>query len=210
MAQYIVKEGFCTLSTSAGRAEETSEATTPTNNIGVAARSPLTLSQTSKPIFLLQDKNSSWCAYKNKGEWSSDVETNEIVRVGSLEYSANKLAIVNVTEEDESGDWTVYDTYRIDNGGNIVGLRRTINIIPGDRSEQNFYTFENRRLKLKSREVRSRSTQKKSEPSSKETWRPNVPIVTEIGQFPFNSFLLNNHFLLSSNAKECVPGKKIE
>ena len=105
MAQYIVKEEFCTLSTSAGRAEETSEATTPTNNIGVAARSPLTLSQTSKPIFLLQDKNSSWCAYKNKGEWSSDVETNEIGRVGSLEYSANKLAIVNGNEEDDSGDW---------------------------------------------------------------------------------------------------------
>jgi hypothetical protein len=178
--------------------------------LAVAVLSTPTLSQTSKRIFLLQDKNSSWCGYKNKAEWSSDVETDEAETVGSLEYSANKLTTINVTEDDESGDWTVYDTYRINNGGEIVELKRTINIIPGDRSEQDFYTFETGRPKLKSSEVRSLSTQKKSEPSSKETWRPNVPIVTEIGQFPFNSFLLNNHFLLSSNVKECVPRKKIE
>jgi len=159
---------------------------------------------TGKRLFLVEDaEHHRWCAYRSESEWTSEVKSLTAMIVGMLEYSGD-----HVTEEDEAGDWTVYDHYVIDDKGQISGLKRTINILPGDRSEDETYVMLDGKPKKQASNSRRLST-KEALPGQKEkVWLPDVPIITRVQDFPFVSLILQKHPEFSSNSKVCVPVKQ--
>lgn len=163
---------------------------------------------TGKRLFLLEDaEHHQWCAYGSESEWASEVKSLTARVVATLEYSGDHVSKISVTEEDEAGDWTVYDHYVIDEKGQIRELKRTINILPGDRSEDETYLVLDGKAKKQASDSRRLST-KEALPEKEKDWLPNVPIVTRVRDFPFASFILEKHPELSSTGKVCVPVKQ--
>jgi len=60
-----------------------------------------------------------------------------------------------VTEEDETGDWIVYGHYMIDSEEPVVGLTRTINVLPGDLTQDEPYVIEGGKAKKQTSKSRS-------------------------------------------------------
>jgi hypothetical protein len=74
-------------------------------------------------VFLLEDAgNSQWCAYHKKATWNSALQDAGAMTVGTLTYTNDRLLQIDVTETDESGDWTVYDHYFLNGRGEVVKL----------------------------------------------------------------------------------------
>jgi len=69
---------------------------------------------TTQKLFLLEDpEHHQWCAYGNEPAWASEVKSLAAEVVGTVEFSKGKISRINVTEEDETGDWIAYDPYTI-------------------------------------------------------------------------------------------------
>jgi hypothetical protein len=164
---------------------------------------------TGKRLFLLEDaEHHQWCAYGSESEWTTEVKSLTALVVATLEYTGDHVSKIAVTEEDEAGDWTVYDHYLIDEKGQIRELKRTINILPGDRSEDETYLVLDGKAKKQASDSRRLST-KEALPGQKEkVWLPEVPIITRVQDFPFVSLILEKHPELSSSGKVCVPVKQ--
>src|SRR5690348_5698705 len=86
----------------------------------------------NKKFFLLEDlEHNQWCIYNNESEWNDNVRSMTALTVGTLDYSDDQISKISLTEEDEAGDWIVYDHYRL-NDTQIREVQRTINILPED------------------------------------------------------------------------------
>lgn len=163
----------------------------------------------SSQSFLLEDaKQERWCAYGNKSLWTSDVQSFAASVVATVEYSGDHLSKISVTEEDEAGDWIVYDHYAVGEKGNILGLNRIINILPGDRSEEETYIVVNGKAKKQSSISRKLSTKEVLTVQKEKDWLPDVPIVTRLSDFPFASLIIGKRVRVSLSEKKCVPLKK--
>jgi hypothetical protein len=137
-----------------------------------------------KRIFLLEDaEHRRWCAYSSESVWKSQVTSLSATLVSTLELEDDHLAAVSVTEEDEAGDWIVYDHYSLDSKGELQNLKRTINVAASDTSEDETYLIRNGKAKKQGRVTRKLSTGEISPP--KKEWLPDVPMVTHIQDFPF-------------------------
>jgi hypothetical protein len=165
---------------------------------------------TGKRFFLLEDaEHHQWCAYGNESEWTSEVKSLTALMVATLEYSGDQVSKIAVTEEDEAGDWIVYDHYLIGDKGEIRELKRTINILPGDRSEEETYLVLDGKAKKQSSNSRKLST-KEVLPAQQEQkdWLPNVPIIPRLQDFPFAALISGKHLEPASSGKVCVPVKQ--
>lgn len=108
--------------------------------------------------------------------------------VGTLIYLDDHLSQVDVTETDESGDWTVYDHYFFDERGQIVKLTRLLNVVPGDRSvSQTFSIGHGTATKIASSEKRLSNGKPVTSPGG--DWLPDVTIETKPKMFPFAALL---------------------
>lgn len=95
-------------------------------------------------VFLLEDAgNNQWCSYLSEPTWRAKVQEAGAMTVGTLIYSNDHLSQIDVTETDESGDWTVYDHYFFDEHGRMVKLSRLLNVLPGDRSVSQSFSIKN-------------------------------------------------------------------
>ncbi len=64
----------------------------------------------SKKLFLLEDAaNHQWCAYRDQSAWKIDVNSTTALNVSSIEFVGEKASVVNLTHEDETWDWILYD-----------------------------------------------------------------------------------------------------
>jgi hypothetical protein len=161
-------------------------------------------------LFLLEDaEHHQWCAYGSESEWTSEVKSLTAMVVATLEYSGGRVAKISITEEDESGDWVIYDHYLIGDKGEIRELKRTINILPGDRSEEETYLVLNGKAKKESSNSRKLSTKEVlPAPQEQKNWLPNVPIITRLQDFPFTALITGKHAESASSSKVCVPVKQ--
>src|SRR5438270_572555 len=74
----------------------------------LVAFAPAELKETK--IYLLKDDvKEEWCAFANEPEWRAAVQNAGSMMVGTVIYSGQHLSKVDVTETDQTGDWTVYD-----------------------------------------------------------------------------------------------------
>jgi hypothetical protein len=95
------------------------------------------------------------------------------VTVGALNYSGDHLLQIDVTETDESGDWTVYDHYVLDDRRQVIRLSRTINVLPEDRSVlQTFSISDGHATRTATTEKRLSTGELRSSPRS--AWASRV------------------------------------
>ena len=153
-------------------------------------------------VFLLEDAgNNQWCSYLSEPTWKTKVQEAGAMTVGTLIYSTDHLSQIDVTETDESGDWTVYDHYFFDDRGQIVKLIRLLNVLPGDRSvSQNFSISNGKAEKIATSEKRLSNGKAVTTPAG--DWLPDVAIQTAPKMFPFAALLSRPG--VRSSPKSCV------
>src|SRR5579862_5831044 len=92
----------------------------------------------TRSIYVLEDeKHHQWCGYRTETAWSSDIDAVSAVVSAVVDYTNDQMTSIRVATVDwpGAGDWAVYDTYTLDSNGKLQGLKRVINVLPGDRSE---------------------------------------------------------------------------
>lgn len=152
-------------------------------------------------IYLLEDASiSQWCAYRSEEDWRVAVESKGAFVVGTLEYVNNRLVQVFVTETAESGDWTVYDRYSVDDHGNVIALARTTNLLGHDRSVLQTYSVPGR-VRLTATTTVQLSTGKPLT-SNSSVWMPDITIHTVTSAFPFAAILSQRD--ISTTDRLCV------
>lgn len=155
-------------------------------------------------VYLLHDaKQHQWCAYADSAAWNAAVEEIGATAVGSLSYSGDRLEEIDLTETDESGDWTVYDRYFLDSAGSIVRLSRTINVLPGDRSVLQELSVEQGRMTVHAVTEKTLSTGETSS-SPRRVWLPDLPVIHSTRSFPF-AWLIE-HQGVRVRGRTCNPG----
>jgi hypothetical protein len=153
-------------------------------------------------VFLLEDAgNNQWCSYTTESTWKAKVQEVGATTVGTLAYSKDHLSQIDVTETDESGDWTVYDHYFFDDHGQLVKLSRLLNVLPGDRSVSQTFSISNGQATQIATSEKQLSTGK---PVTSPTadWLPDVSIETATKMFPFSALLSRPG--LRTSPKSCV------
>jgi hypothetical protein len=146
--------------------------------------------QTKAPkVFLLEDvKTSQWCSYLSESNWKAKVQHIEAMTVGAAIYSNDHLTEIDVSMTDESGDWTVYDHYLLDDHGQIVKLERLLNVLPGDTSTTQIFSISHGIATKTANSEKQLSTGKPlSTPSG--AWLPELTIRTDPKRFPFSALL---------------------
>jgi hypothetical protein len=153
-------------------------------------------------LFLLEDAgNNQWCSYNTESTWKVRVQEVEAMTVATLTYSNDHLSQIDLTETDESGDWTVYDHYFLDDHGQLVKLSRLLNVLPGDRSVSQTFSISNGKATKTATTEKQLSTGK-SVTSPAADWLPDVSIETATKMFPFSALLSRPG--LRTSAKSCV------
>jgi hypothetical protein len=157
--------------------------------------------KTSRVFFLEDTVKHQWCAFTSETIWKEAVQEVEALTVGTLIYSDEHLMQIDVTETDESGDWTVYDHYRLDDREQLKKLSRTINVLPGDRSVvQTFVIHDGKTDTIKT--VATQLSTENPLNSAKPIWMPELPIATSTRMFPFA--VLFEAPSLRIHAKSCL------
>jgi len=162
-----------------------------------------------KRLFLLQDSgHQQWCAYRTESDWAAEVKSLSSPVVGSLEYADGRVSKISLTEEDDTGDWIVYDEYALNKNGGIEAARRTFNIIADDRSIEVTYAIKDGKAREEAKTSRRLST-KEILPSQKD-WLPGVPVVTRVQDFPFFPILADKHPEAWLNGRTCSSNKPLQ
>jgi hypothetical protein len=173
--------------------------------VGILAlfQSGLASTQAKAPkVFLLEDPGTTqWCAYNAEATWNARVLDVGAMRVGTLTYSNDHLSTIDATETDESGDWTVYDHYFLNDRSQIVKLSRMINVLPGDKSiVQTFMISDGKAAKVGTTAKQLSTGKPLTLPKS--VWLPELTVRTEIRTFPFSALLRDAGLRIS--ATSCV------
>jgi hypothetical protein len=159
--------------------------------------------QEAKTIYFLRDDtHSRWCGYANESRYKAQAGPLNAMVVGGADYDDGHIAKVRVTEDDETGDWAVYDEYAVGEGGRIQSLKRTINVIPENNSEEQVFSITDGKA------VKQRSTHRELR-SGKPTehtvdWFEAPPIITSLQAFPFWT-LLGRSQAIWADGEACVP-----
>jgi hypothetical protein len=158
-----------------------------------------------RSIFLASDDHQKeWCAFTDEASWKSKVELSDAAIVATLNYSNSRLDSIDVTTEDEAGDWTVFDHYTLSQRGVLERLERKANILPGRRSVLETYALADGKIKLSSRETKPLTAGQK--PIS-ETWLPDVRVAARLGDFQFASLARMKYSEIQSKGTVCVAAR---
>jgi hypothetical protein len=160
-------------------------------------------SESKRTLYVLEDRvGRQWCAYSEEAAWRNEVQSLSAMVVATVDYANGHISAVWVTEEGESGDWIVYDHYFVTDSGAICRLERTVNVLPGDRSEKGVFLIQNGRTTKQSTASLRLTTGKPIPPSDE--LLPNVPVVTNVNDFPFSSLIDKKGVEAWSMGKACV------
>jgi hypothetical protein len=152
--------------------------------------------------FLKDDARNEWCGYASEAQFKSQVEPRMAREVGGADYDSY-LTTVHFTEEDETGDWTVFDEYTLDKSGVIRSLIRKIEIIPENAAEQYRFRIENGKAVTVGTTFRELDT---GRPRKRAVgWFKQPPIVTDPKTFSFWRFLQSEREEVLSKGEACTP-----
>ena len=170
--------------------------------------SPAGIAQSAaKKIFALQDdEHQQWCAFTTESAWKSRVDALSAIRVATVEYLDDRPSTISITEEDEAGDWIVYDRYSLDRRGAIQKLSRTTNVLPGDRSVTEEFLIRNGKANKQATTYKSLSTGTAAVgPGTARL--PDVPVLTSVQPFPLVSLLEKGRSELLAKGTVCAQIK---
>ncbi|PYS36201.1 MAG: hypothetical protein DMG14_25205 [Acidobacteria bacterium] len=162
---------------------------------------------TNKNLYFLLDRDNRWCGYSNEAQWKSEISLSEIdTPIAQVDYANDRVTAVYATQRDQAGDWAVYDTYSLDKSGNLQGLKRVINFLPGRLNEEEMWLIE------KGKATKQRSTHRNvvtlepiplTDTELRDMSLPEVTIVTRVQDFPFWSLMRDKRAEILSKGKVC-------
>ncbi|HXE11606.1 MAG TPA: hypothetical protein VN633_05770 [Bryobacteraceae bacterium] len=123
--------------------------------------------------------------------------------VGEVDYKNGRVHAIHITEVDETGDWAVNDEYTLDESETIQSLKRTINIIPEDNSEEQLFLIKNGKAIKQSSTHRELRTSKPAKGTV--NWFEAPRVITEIKAFPFATLITKKQQVVWSTGEVCVP-----
>jgi hypothetical protein len=151
-------------------------------------------------LFLLEDtQKKQWCSFNDEASWKARVQSLSSENVAVLTYGNDSLSKIDMTQTDQTGDWTVFDSYSIDSRAKLATLSRLINVLPGDWSVRQTFSIKEGKATKTAATVKQLSTGEIVS-SPKVDWLPDLPIITDLNLFPFAG-LLNRPDLRESH--EC-------
>lgn len=163
---------------------------------------------TTLKVLLMEDAGKhQWCSYLSKPTWRTATKKAQAMRVGSLDYSNGILTEIDVSETDESGDWTAYDRYFLNSQGQMTRLTRLLNVLPGDRSVSQVFLIGNGKTTRTAINEKQLSTGKPVT-SPRGDWLPDVAIETDPKMFPFWALL--HRPSLRTSPKSCVKVSAVQ
>ncbi len=89
--------------------------------------------------FLRDDTRHQWCGYKSQTEWKTRLNETRSDVYGGVEYRGESADKIFVTEDDSTGDWAIIDEYGLNQKAEVESLKRTINYIPENESEEQIF-----------------------------------------------------------------------
>jgi hypothetical protein len=153
--------------------------------------------------FLEDDAHGQWCGYASEAQFKAQVQPLRAMVVGRVDYTDGRVSKVGVTETDETGDWAVNDEYVINGAGKIQSLKRTINIIPENLAEDQFFLIENGKAVRQRAYSRDLRTGKPTQRSA--SWFEPPPIVKSLQAFPFSALIVGGQRPVQPDGAFCVP-----
>jgi hypothetical protein len=160
----------------------------------------------AKLYFLYDAGHEEWCLYSSQKTWETDVNALQAANVGSLEFENEHIMSVDVTTQDETGDWVVYDHYLLDTAGELRQDKRKINVLPGDRTVEETYLIQDGKTTKTSSSTKSLSSGKSL--LTHEDWTPEVPVTKRVKDFPFVSLMRFTYHEVQSKGKVCTDIRK--
>jgi hypothetical protein len=158
-------------------------------------------------LFILHDvKQRQWCIYASESQWKSDVNSSGAPTVASLEFEAGHLNAVDLTHQDEAGDWIVYDQYELGRTGELQQDQREIRILPGDRLVKEVYLIRDGIAHKQNSNTQSLSTGQKL--TNVEDWLPDVPVISRLKDFPFAPLIGVDRSRILAKGKICDASKE--
>lgn len=153
--------------------------------------------------FLRDDHDKRWCGYADKSRLEAQVRSLGAMVVGGVDYTNGRVTTVDITEEDETGDWAVNDEYTLDENERMRTLKRTINIIPGNTSEEQVFRVQGgKAIKLRST-YRDLRTGKPT--NSRADWFEPSPVITSLQAFPFWMLIATKRQVVWTAGEACIP-----
>lgn len=160
--------------------------------------------KTGKTIsFLKDDLGQQWCAYASESQFKAQIKERTAFVVGGADYADGRIVRVRVTETDETGDWTVSDDYSFDSDGNIESLKRVINILPEDSSEEQLFIIKNGKA-VKQRSVRHKLRNLMARQKPVDGFQ-EPPVITSAANFPFADLIGGKREAVWSQGSVCLP-----
>ena len=164
-----------------------------------------TVHPSERRIYFLRDNSHKrWCGYASEPRLRAQVQVLRAMVVGAAYYEANIITVVHVTEVDETGDWAVNDAYTFDEKGGIAALRRTINVIPEDFSEEQVFRISGGKATEQSGVYRDLHTGKLVLEKTADWFEP-PPVMTDPRKFDFWALIAAQRQSVWSRGEACVP-----
>lgn len=146
-------------------------------------------------------RSHKWCAYYREADWNSAVQEAGAMTVGTVTYADDHPSEIDVSETDETGDWTVYDHYFLNQHAEMATLSRMINVLPGDRSVLQKFSLKDGKTEQISTTQKELSTGNALTSPTK-VWLPELAITKDIKLFPFFGLLQRPD--LRTSSKSCA------
>ena len=162
----------------------------------------------NKNVYLMEDdEHHQWCGYRTEAAWRSEVDAVSSSVFAIVDYANDHVASIRLTTGDTpgAGDWVVFDTYSLDANGKLRGLKRVMNVLPGDRSEHEEWLIQNGKATKQRSTTLSLETQKPAQRPDAEL--PRVPIITNVERFPFWPLTRDKGQEIVAKGKVCIPYK---
>ena len=135
-------------------------------------------------LFLLEKPDEhSWCVYTDEQQWRENVGSFRARNTSTAEFTNDRISVLHLTTNDAAGDWVVHDTYSFGKAERLDSLKRTINVISSDVSEEEEWRISGTKPIRTERTLRNLKTQK---PIARAGIRlPELPVITNREKFPF-------------------------
>lgn len=155
-----------------------------------------------RQLYLLEDADHKrWCAFDKKSTWQSKVNKISAMWVAKVVYIDDYVSAVNITEEDQTGDWIVYDKYSLDKGV-FRTLNRLINVLPEDRSVRQVFVIDSGKARGRTAIHTRLSTGKAITPAT--DLLPDIPVFTNIHALPFSVLMGDRRFEVWTKGELCM------
>jgi hypothetical protein len=143
-------------------------------------------------IYVLGDSDDRYCAFNRSDRWNSEKKSRAASEMGTLTYPNGNLGAIQLQYVDDTGDWSVDETYRLNSARQLISLSRIITVRDGDVHES--WLIKNGKA----------TKQPSPKQSPAPDFVPDLPVVTQLDDFPFWALIRDHEREIRSKGMACT------